>query len=106
MIQRPYVLRRKNAELIFLFEDRAQGSAVEVTMFADIAAAIAARAGTKLHDIGMVEGHGGVLGVWGAHEVPGPRRRCRWRAKCGCGAMQPSPADLPSALLLLPSSCG
>ena len=70
MIQRPYVLRRKNGELIFLFEDRAQGSALEVTMFADLAAAIAARAGTKLHDIGMVEGHGGLLGVWGAHSVP------------------------------------
>jgi hypothetical protein len=70
MIQRAYVLRRKNDELIFLFEDRAQGSAMEVTMFADIAAAVAARAGTKLHDIGMVEGHCGVLGVWGAHSVP------------------------------------
>jgi hypothetical protein len=70
MIQRAYVLRRKNGELIFLFEDRAQGSAMEVTMFADIAAAVAARAGTTLHDIGMVEGHGGLLGVWGAHSVP------------------------------------
>ncbi len=70
MIQRAYVLRRKNGELIFLFEDRAQGSTMEVTMFADIAAAVAARAGTKFHDIGMVEGHGGLLGVWGAHSVP------------------------------------
>jgi hypothetical protein len=70
MIQRAYVLRRKNGELIFLFEDRAQGSAMEVTMFAEIAAAMAARAGIKLHDIGMVEGHGGLLGVWGAHSVP------------------------------------
>ena len=70
MIQRAYVLRRKNGAPIFLFEDRALGSALEVTMFADIAAAMAARAGTKLHDIGMVEGHGGVLGVWGAHAMP------------------------------------
>ena len=66
-MQRAYVLRRKDNELIFLFEDRALGTAMESSLFSGIAAELAARAGGTVHDIGMVAGQGGVLGVWGTH---------------------------------------
>ena len=66
-MQRAYVLRRKDNELIFLFEDRALGTAMASSLFSGIAAALAARAGGTVHDIGMVAGQGGVLGVWGTH---------------------------------------
>jgi hypothetical protein len=66
-MQRAYVLRRKDNELIFLFEDRAVGTSMESSLFGGIAAELAARAGGTVHDLGMVAGKGGVLGVWGAH---------------------------------------
>ena len=66
-MQRAYVLRRKDNELIFLFEDRALGTAMASSLFSGIAAALAARAGGTVRDIGMVAGRGGVLGVWGTH---------------------------------------
>ena len=68
MMQRPYVLHRKNDQLIFLFEDRAIGSQLEVNYFSKLVADIVARAGVPLRDLGMAEGKGGVLGVWGSHE--------------------------------------
>jgi hypothetical protein len=67
MLQRAYVLHRKNGQLIFLFEDRAIGTQFANAMFTKLAADIAARAGAPLHDLGMAEGRGGVLGVWGTH---------------------------------------
>ena len=39
-------------------------------MFGDIATDLAKRAGVKLNDLGMAEGQGGLLCVWGAH-APG-----------------------------------
>jgi hypothetical protein len=66
-MQRAYVLRRKDNELIFPFEDRAVGTAMESSLFGGIAAELAGRAGGAVHDLGMVAGKGGVLGVWGAH---------------------------------------
>jgi hypothetical protein len=66
-MQRSYVLRRKNGDLIFLFEDRALGTGLETHLFADFASDFAARAGVELRDLGMVEGKGGFLGVWGTH---------------------------------------
>jgi hypothetical protein len=67
MMQRAYVLRPKSSELIFLFEDRALGTSFESHMFPKLAADIAARAHAPLRDLGMVEGSGGMLGVWGTH---------------------------------------
>jgi hypothetical protein len=67
MMQRAYVLRRKDNALIFLFEERALGTAMASSLFADIASELAARAGGKLHDLGMVEGKNGFIGVWGTH---------------------------------------
>jgi len=67
MMQRAYVLRRKSGELIFLFEDRAIGTPFANPLFPRLAADIAARAGVPLRDLGMVEGGGGLLAVWGAN---------------------------------------
>lgn len=66
-MQRAYVLRRKDNDLIFLFEDRAVGTAMESSLFSGIAAELAERTGGPVHDIGMVAGQGGLLGVWGTH---------------------------------------
>ena len=67
LMQRAYVLRRKNGDLIFLFEDRAIKTPLESETFPKLAADIAARAGVPLRDLGMVEGGGGFLAVWGTH---------------------------------------
>jgi hypothetical protein len=67
IMQRAYVLHRKNGELIFLFEDRALGTGLASDMFSKLAADIAERAHVPLRDLGMVEGRGGVLAVWGTH---------------------------------------
>jgi hypothetical protein len=67
ILQRVFVLRRKNGNLIFLFEDRAIGTALKVPFCSEIAAAIAGRADVYVKDLGMVEGRGGVLAVWGTH---------------------------------------
>jgi hypothetical protein len=67
MMQRAYVLRRKHGELVFLFEERALATPYASAFFSAPAADIAARANVPLRDLGMVEGKGGVLGVWGTH---------------------------------------
>jgi hypothetical protein len=69
MMQRAYVLRRRNGEMVFLFEDRALATAIETSLYANIADDLANRAGVPITDLGMVEGGGGVLGVWGTHSV-------------------------------------
>ena len=66
-MQRPYVLSLKGGNRIFLFEDRALGTPLETPMYGPIAAAIVQRADVPLRDLGMVEGGGGFLSVWGAH---------------------------------------
>jgi len=94
MMQRSYVLRRKNGELIFLFEDRALAAGLAKPMFAEIASDLAARAGVQMHDLGMVEGKGGVLGVWGTHapdwaapSLPLARQMQLWRHSAYTGAL-------------------
>jgi hypothetical protein len=67
IMQRAYEVSRKRGERIFLFEDRALGTPLETPMVATIAAAIVARAAVPLRDLGMVEGRGGVLSLWGMH---------------------------------------
>jgi hypothetical protein len=64
-LQRAYGLRRKSGQLIFLFEDRAIETRFHSATFTKLAADIAARAGVPLRDLGMAEGRGGFLGVWG-----------------------------------------
>ena len=67
IMQRAYVLSRKQGDRIFLFEDRALGTPLDSPMVANIAAAIVAHAHVPLRDLGMVEGRGGFLSVWGTH---------------------------------------
>ena len=93
-MQRAYVLRRKDNELIFLFEDRALGTAMESSLFGGIAAELAAHAGGKIHDIGMVAGKGGVLGMWGTHApdwaappLSAAERLAHWRRAAMTGSL-------------------
>ncbi|MFO1100035.1 MAG: hypothetical protein U1E81_17615 [Xanthobacteraceae bacterium] len=85
-MQRAYALRRKSGQWIFLFEDRALATQFETSFFADIAEKLAARAGVVVHDLGMVEGCGGFLVVWGTHaqdwaapSLPADRQARLWR---------------------------
>ena len=94
MLQRSYVLRRKNGQLIFLFEDRAIGSVLSNPVFAKLVADIVARAGVPLRDLGMAEGKGGFLAVWGAHAPDwaapnlSPARQAQiWRKAAITGAL-------------------
>jgi hypothetical protein len=101
MLQRPYVLRRTNGDMIFLFEDSAVGTRFESRTFARVADEIAARAGAKVRDLGMNEGGGGVLGVWGteaadwaAPALSAARQAQLWRTVSFTGT-------LPMALIML-----
>jgi hypothetical protein len=92
IMQRAYVLRRKSGGLIFLFEDRALGTGMQSAVFGNIAADLAYRAGVPLRDLGMVEGKGGVLAVWGTHGVdwaapslPLARQLHLWRHSAATG---------------------
>jgi len=94
IMQRAYVLRRKNGELIFLFEDRAIATPLEGSLFPRLAADIAARAGVPFRDLGMVEGGGGFLAVWGARApdwtapaLPLARQLWIWRHVAITGAL-------------------
>jgi hypothetical protein len=94
MMQRAYVLRRKSGELIFLFEERALATGMASSMFLDIVADLAARAGVKVHELGTVEGKGGVLGVWGtkapdwaAPAAPLARQMRLWRHSASTGSL-------------------
>lgn len=70
MMQQPYVLRWKSGAMNFLFEDRALGSGMADIEFGDVVAELQARSGAPLNDLGMVEGRGGILGVWGTGAMP------------------------------------
>jgi hypothetical protein len=94
MMQRAYVLHRKSGELIFLFEERALATRMESSMFADIVADLAARAGAPLRELGTVEGKGGLLGVWGTHApdwaapaLPRDRAMRLWRHAASTGSL-------------------
>jgi hypothetical protein len=84
-MQRAYVLHNKSGELIFLFEERALGTGMASSMFGQIAADVAARAGVAVKDLGMAEGRGGLLSVWGTHApdwaapaLPPQRQKLLW----------------------------
>jgi hypothetical protein len=66
-MQRPYTLRLRNGELIFLFEERAIGTGMQSDFYTSILRDLVARARCPVRDLGMVEGKGGALAVWGAH---------------------------------------
>lgn len=93
IMQRAYVLHRKSGELIFLFEERALATALAVSMFSGIVTELVAKAGVKLHYLGMVEGRGGLLSAWGTHapdwaapSLSPARQRRLWRRAAATGA--------------------
>ncbi len=94
MMQRAYMLRRKDGELIFLFEERALATAMASSMFTGVTTDLAARAGITVSDLGTVEGKGGFLGVWGpkapdwaAPAVPLARQLWLWRHSASTGSL-------------------
>lgn len=94
IMQRPYVLSLKRGNRIFLFEDRAIATPLETPMYGPIAAAIVERANVPLRDLGMVEGGGGFLAVWGAHtpdwaapSLPLARQMRIWRHAAATGSL-------------------
>ncbi len=66
-MQRPYVLRLRNGDRVFLFEERAIGTGLESSYFGGVIEEIARRANVPVDDLGMTKGGGGVLGVRGTH---------------------------------------
>jgi hypothetical protein len=92
-MQRAYVLRRKDDELIFLFEERALATGFASATFGGIVDDLAARAGLAVKDLGMAEGHGGLLGVWATHApdwaapaLSPQRQRSLWARAAATGA--------------------
>jgi hypothetical protein len=94
MMQRAYVLRRKSGELVFLFEERALATGFASSTFAGVISDLAARAGVEVKDLGMAEGEGGLLGVWGTHApdwaapaLSPERQRSLWGRAAATGAV-------------------
>lgn len=103
-MQRAYALRGKTGEAVFLFEDRALATGLETSFFGDLANRLAERAGVPLRDLGMVEGHGGFLAVWGASAMawtapplPAERQARLWRKAAITGRL----LGVFSAIILL-----
>jgi len=93
IMQRAYGLRRRDDALIFLFEERALATGFASAMFSAIANELAARAGTAVTDLGIAEGDGGVLAVWGTHApdwaapaLSPARQRSLWARAAATGA--------------------
>jgi hypothetical protein len=108
MMQRAYVLHRKNGELIFLFEERALATAMKSAMFDDIVADLVARAGVSVHELGTVEGKGGLLGVWGTHApdwaapaLPRERAMRLWRHAAATGSLAVGVTILVVVIMLI-----
>jgi hypothetical protein len=94
MMQRAYVLHRKGGELVFLFEERALGTAMGSSTFDDVVTDLASRAGVTVGELGTVEGDGGLLGVWGTHApdwaapaLPSERAMRLWRHAAATGSL-------------------
>ena len=93
-MQQPYVLRRRNGDTVFLFEERAVGAGLQRPYFGGLIEEIAARAGVEIRDLGMSEGRGGVLGVahteaadWSAPALSLARQQRLWRRAVTTGAL-------------------
>lgn len=69
-------------------------TALQSSLFTDIVAELARRAGVTLRELGTVEGKGGLLGVWGAHapdwaapSLPRERAMRLWRHAASTGSL-------------------
>jgi hypothetical protein len=93
-MQQPYVLRRKNGDTVFLFEERAVGTGLQRPYFGALVREVTQRAGVGVRDLGMVEGRGGVLGVahteaadWSAPALAASRQARLMRKAANTGAL-------------------
>ena len=100
-LQRAYVLVQKGGERTFLFEERALATALATSTCGTLAQEIAARSGARWCELGMVEGKGGVLGMWGARApewgaAPLPRHRAEalWRRAAMTGRLAMAGASI------------
>jgi hypothetical protein len=94
LMQQAYVLRRKNGALVFLFEERALATRFASSLYSDIITELTARAHVPLHDLGVVEGKGGALCVWGAQSpdwaapaLPRDQALRLWRHAAATGSL-------------------
>lgn len=67
---RSYALKLKTGEVIILGEDRALGTALRNEKLAKKMLPITSHAGLGIHDLGMVEGNGGILGIFNVEPPP------------------------------------
>ena len=92
MMQRAYVLRRKSGELIFLFEERALGTRMASSMFADVVCRSCGAGGRHAARARTVEGKGGCSEFGDLTPQVGRRRHYHVSARCSYGAMRRRPA--------------
>ncbi len=93
-MQRTYAIRNRNGEMLILGEDRAAGTAMAQTNATDLVNALVTRTGAPVHDLGMVEGKGGILLVagaapdaWTAASLPDDEQARLWRRVALTGAL-------------------
>ena len=93
-VQHPFVLSLKDGRKIFLFEDRALATPFATPMYEPIAGAIVQHAHVPLRELGMVEGSGGFLSVWGASSpdwaapsLPREQQMRIWRHAASTGSL-------------------
>jgi hypothetical protein len=103
-LPRAYARRRRDGELIFLFEERALATGLQSDFFTRVISDIVARSHCPVRDLGMVEGKGGALSVWGTHApdwtapaLPLDRQKQLWARAAATG----SAIMIPFAILLL-----
>jgi hypothetical protein len=100
-LQRAFVLVQKSGERIFLFEDRALATVLATSTYEMLAREIAERSGARWRELGMVEGKGGVVGMWRARApewgtVPLPREQAEtmWQRAAMTGRLAVAGASI------------
>ncbi|MCP3869618.1 MAG: hypothetical protein GY703_16305 [Gammaproteobacteria bacterium] len=93
-MHRSYALKLKTGDLIVLGEDRALGTGMASTFFANTVEQIVQHGQLGVQDLGMVEGNGGVLSVlftspppWDAPSLGAKNRAALWRRVAWTGAL-------------------
>jgi hypothetical protein len=93
-VQQPFALSLKDGRKIFLFEDRALATPFSTPMYRPMAEALIDHAHVPLRDLGMVEGSGGILSVWGASSpdwaapsLPREQQMRIWRHAASTGSL-------------------
>lgn len=101
-MQRCYALRLRSGRRIVLGEDRALGTGFASSLLIRTVEQILRRGQIAAHDLGMVEGRGGILGVlfastppWDTPSLDPERQAQLWRAARMTGALAESAAFTP-----------